>query len=65
MQGLQLLTDPLQPVFESLTPASEELPDFVPLAALFKAFTFLVLVSGSGSSPSACRWHAVFEDAVR
>ncbi len=46
VQGLQLLADPLQPVFESLTPASEEIPDFVPLATLFNAVTFLVLVIG-------------------
>src|SRR5438034_7783440 len=46
VQGLAVVADPLQPVFASLTPASDELPDLVPLAALFDAVVSLVSVLG-------------------
>jgi hypothetical protein len=46
VQGLQVLGDPLQSIFEILTPASEELPDFVPMAAAYNVLTFVVLVFG-------------------
>jgi hypothetical protein len=46
VQGLLVLGDPLQPIFESLTPASEELPFLVPLAALYSALIGLVAAFG-------------------
>jgi hypothetical protein len=46
VQGLAVVADPLQPIFASLTPASEELPDLVPLAALFDAIVSLASVLG-------------------
>jgi hypothetical protein len=65
VQGLQLLIDPLQPVFESLTPATEELPDFVPLAALFRVFTFVVLFFGLGFISLGLSAARRFEDPTR
>jgi hypothetical protein len=46
VQGLSVVADPLQPIFASLTPASAQLPDLVPLAALFDAVVSLVSVLG-------------------
>ena len=46
VQGLAVVADPLQPIFASLTPASDELPDLVPLAALFDAVVSLASVLG-------------------
>ena len=46
VQGLAVVADPLQPIFASLTPASAELPDLVPLAALFDAVVSLASVLG-------------------
>ncbi len=46
VQGLVIVADPLQPVFESLTPASDELPSLVPLSVLFDAIVALVSVLG-------------------
>jgi hypothetical protein len=46
VQGLAVAADPLQPIFASLTPASDELPGLVPLAALFDAVVSLVSVLG-------------------
>jgi hypothetical protein len=46
VQGLAVVADPLQPIFASLTPASDEVPDLVPLAALFDAVVSLVSVLG-------------------
>ena len=46
VQGLAVVADPLQPIFASLTPASAELPDLVPLAALFDAVVSLTSVLG-------------------
>jgi len=46
VQGLLLLSDPLQPLFESLTPAGDDLPSLVPMAAAFDAFVLLVSVLG-------------------
>jgi hypothetical protein len=46
VQGLAVVADPLQPIFASLTPASDELPALVPLAALFDAIVSLVSVLG-------------------
>jgi hypothetical protein len=43
---LLVLADPLQPVFESLTPASQELPFLVPLAATYRALIALVAAFG-------------------
>ena len=65
VQGLQLLVDPLQPVFESLTPASEELPTFVPLASIFKVFTFVVLFMGLGFISMGLTQARRFEDPPR
>jgi hypothetical protein len=46
VQALLILAEPLQPVFESLTPASDELPFLVPLAATYS--TLIGLVSAFG-----------------
>ena len=46
VQALVIVSDPLQPLFESLTPASEELPGLVPLSVLFDAVIALVSVIG-------------------
>jgi len=46
VQGLAVVADPLQPIFASLTPASDELPTLVPLAALFDAIVSLTSVLG-------------------
>ena len=46
VQGLAVVADPLQPIFASLTPASDDLPDLVPLAALFDAVVSLVFRAG-------------------
>jgi hypothetical protein len=45
-QGLVVVADPLQPIFESLTPASEDLPSLVPLSVLFDALVALVAILG-------------------
>ena len=46
VQGLVVVADPLQPIFASLTPASDDLPALVPLAALFDAVVSLASVLG-------------------
>jgi len=46
VQGMLILAEPLQPFFESLTPASEELPFLVPLAAAFSVLIGLVSAFG-------------------
>jgi hypothetical protein len=46
VQGLLILSEPLQPAFESLTPASEELPFVVPLSATYSAFVGFVTALG-------------------
>jgi hypothetical protein len=48
VQGLIILADPLQGVFETLTPASEELPFLVPLEAVYNAVILLVGALGLG-----------------
>jgi len=42
VQGLLLLANPLQPLFETLTPASEDVPFLVPLAAFYGGLTLLI-----------------------
>lgn len=46
VQALLIVAEPLQPIFESTTPASEELPFLVPLAAAYS--TLIGLVSAFG-----------------
>lgn len=43
VQGLVILSDPLQVVFETLTPPSEDLPGLVPLAAVYSACISVVV----------------------
>ena len=42
VQGLLILGQPLQGLFETITPASEELPGLVPLAAIYDGLIGLV-----------------------
>ena len=46
VQGLLILSEPLQGVFENLTPASEELPFLVPLAAVYNGVISFVAAFG-------------------
>ena len=46
VQGLLLLAEPLEPIFETLSPPSEELPFLVPLSAAYS--TLIGLVSAFG-----------------
>ena len=46
VQGLLILTEPLQGFFESVTPASQELPFLVPLAALYSGLISVVTAFG-------------------
>ena len=45
VQGMIILANPLQPAFETLTPADQELP-LVPLAEVYHALILLVAVIG-------------------
>ena len=46
VQGLLILTEPLQGFFESVTPPSEDVPSLVPLAALYNGLISLVAAFG-------------------
>jgi hypothetical protein len=46
VQGLLVLANPLQPIFETMTPASDDLPGLVPLAELYNGLTLLVAAIG-------------------
>jgi hypothetical protein len=48
VQGLLILADPLQPLFETLTPASDDLPFLVPMAALYNGLISVVAALGLG-----------------
>ncbi len=48
VQGLLILQDPLQGFFESVTPASPDLPFLVPLAVTYSALISLVAAFGLG-----------------
>jgi hypothetical protein len=48
VQGLVVLADPLQGIFETITPPSPELPDIVPLAAVYSAVVSLVAAFALG-----------------
>jgi hypothetical protein len=46
VQGLVVLADPLQGIFETITPASPDLPDIVPLEAAFNGLIGVVAAFG-------------------
>lgn len=45
-QGMLILSGPLEPLFENLTPPSQELTFLVPLAAIYNAMTSIILAFG-------------------
>ena len=49
VQGLVVLADPLQAVFETLTPASPELPEIVPLEVVYNGLISVVAALALGS----------------
>ena len=48
VQGMLILADPLQAFFETLTPASEDLPFLVPSSAIYNALISIVAAFGLG-----------------
>jgi len=48
VQGLLILADPLQGIFEALTPASDDLPFLVPMAAMYNGLISVVAALGLG-----------------
>jgi hypothetical protein len=48
VQGLILVADPLQPLFATITPASEDLPSIVPSAAIYELIVAFVSAAGLG-----------------
>jgi hypothetical protein len=48
VQSLIVLADPLQPLFEALTPAAEDVPSLVPLAAVYEIVVGVLSAAGLG-----------------
>ena len=48
VQGMLILADPLQAFFETLTPASDDLPFLVPSSAIYNALISIVAAFGLG-----------------
>jgi hypothetical protein len=48
VQGLFILGGPLQPIFETLTPARDATPSLVPLAEAYNGFALLIAACGLG-----------------
>jgi len=62
VQGLLILSDALQPVFESLTPPTEELPFILPLSATFSTLIGLVSILALASIAFGLSQARRFED---
>jgi hypothetical protein len=64
VQGLVVLADPLQPVFESITPPSPELLGVVPLKAMYDGLISLVVAFGLGAIALGLTQARRYEDRV-